>query len=592
MTTSEKVLALREFMSKEGVDACFVPSNDAHLSEYAGAHWQCRKWISGFTGSAGTAVITKDDAGLWTDGRYFIQAAKELEGSGIRLFKMGEPGVPTCEEWLAAVIPQGGSLAVDGTTLAVSAMKTWKDALSDKSVRIRTDLDPVGEIWDDRPGIPGDRLFIHEDIYAGKSRALKLAQVRELMKNRGADYYLICALEEICWLCNIRGNDIPYNPYVTSFALIGKETAYLFVRPDKVPEAAQQVLAGDHIEFRAYSDIYNFLKNIEGPASILFDTEKTNVNLVQSIPTSVRKIETDSLIAPLKAVKNDIEIQNIRDCYLKDSVALVKLFKWLKENVAEKQITEIDVDNKGIEIRKSLPLFMDLSFGSIAAYGDHAAMMHYAPTPANQYTLKPKGFFLLDSGCHFKNGTTDITRTIALGDLSEEEKKDFTLTLRSVIALSTAKFLYGATGSKLDILPRMPMWENGMDYKCGSGHGVGYFSGVHEGPQRFGMKPNNHVLEKGMTITDEPGVYKEGRHGIRTENTLLVVEDETTESGTFMKFEDLCFLPIDRSAIIPDMLSESERNWINEYHRQVYDKLSVFLDDAQKAWLKEETAAL
>ena len=592
MRTSDKIIRLRELMTIEGIDACYVAGCDAHMSEYTGEHWKSRQWISGFTGSAGTVAITGDEAGLWTDGRYFIQAANELEGSGIRLFKMNEPGVPTCEQWLAEVLPQGGCLAADGTTLSVSTAKAISDALEGKNVIIRTDLDPVGSIWDDRPAIPGDKLFIHNDIYAGRSRTEKLGQVREGMKKQGADYYLLSALEDICWLFNIRGNDIAFNPYVTSFALIGTDTAFLFVDPDKVSDEARRVLTETNIQLREYTEVYDFLKEFSGKAAIIYDPERTNVSLVRSIGPDVRRIEAEGLVAPLKAVKNSVEIDNIRDCYVKDSVALVKLFKWIGENVAASQITELDVDKKGIELRNELPLFMDLSFGTISAYADHAAMMHYSPTPANQYVLKPKGFFLLDSGCQFLNGTTDITRTIALGDLTDEEKTDFTLTLRSVIALSTAKFLYGATGSKLDILARMPMWENGMDYKCGTGHGVGYFSGVHEGPQRFGMKPNNCVLEKGMTITNEPGVYKEGRHGIRTENTLLIVEDETTECGTFMRFEDLCFLPIDRSALIPEMLTAFERSWINEYHRQVYDKLSGYLDEEEKAWLRIQTASI
>ncbi|MEI8199938.1 MAG: aminopeptidase P family protein [Eubacteriales bacterium] len=592
METGSKIESLRNMMAKEGIDACLVPGCDAHMSEYTGEHWKSRQWISGFTGSAGTAVITRDDAGLWTDGRYFIQAANQLAGSGIRLFKMGEPGVPSYEEWLAEVLPQGGCLAVDGTSFSAGAMKTMTDALSDKAATIRSDLDPVGSVWEDRPGIPKDRVFLHDVLYAGRDRREKMVEIRESMKKRGADYYLLSALEEICWLYNIRGNDIPYNPYVTSFAVIGKDTSYLFVDPDKVPEDVLGALAADGVLLSKYTEIYDFIKDIVSPASILFDPEKTNISLVHSIRPSVRKIEAEGLAAPCKAVKNDIEISNIRDCYMKDSVALVRLFKWLKDNVSEKEITEIDVDNKALEFRKELPLFVELSFGTIAAYGDHAAMMHYAPTPENQYTLKPRGFFLLDSGCQFQNGTTDITRTIALGPLTDEEKKDFTLTLKSMIALSTAKFMYGATGSKLDILARMPMWEHGLDYKCGSGHGLGYFSGVHEGPQRFSMKPNNAVLEKGMTITDEPGVYKEGMYGIRTENTLLIVEDETTQCGTFMRFEDLCFLPIDRSAILAEMLSTAERTWINRYHSQVYDKLSVYLDEEHQVWLKAETESI
>lgn len=592
MNTNEKIFKLRELMAKEGIDACFVPTCDAHLSEYVGEHWKKKSWISGFTGSAGIAVITKDDAGLWTDGRYFIQASKELEGSEFRLFKMGEPGVPASEEWLASVLPLNGCLAVDGSTFAVSAMKAMIEALDGKSITIRTDLDPVGSLWEERPGIPADKVFLHADDYAGKNCIEKIEQVREAMKKQSADYYLLSALEEICWLYNIRGNDIPFNPYVTSFALVGTTTAYLFVDSDKVPADVRSALTSNHVQIKGYAEIYHFIKWLSTPAAIIFDPERTNVRLTDALAPEIRKIETGGLIAALKAIKNDVEIKNIRDCYIKDSVALVKLFKWLKENVSRQDITELDVDNKGIAFRKELPLFKDLSFGSIAAYGDHAAMMHYAPTTRNQYTLKPRGFFLLDSGCHFLNGTTDITRTLALGPLTDEEKKDFTLTLKSVIALSTARFMYGATGSKLDILARLPMWEHGMDYKCGSGHGVGYYSGVHEGPQRFSMKPDTCVLEKGMIITNEPGVYKEGRHGIRTENTLLIVEDETNESGTFMHFEDLCFLPIDRSAIVPEMLSESERTWINAYHTRVYDLLSVWLDEEHKTWLKAETATI
>jgi Xaa-Pro aminopeptidase len=592
MKTSEKLRLLRQLMEKEGVDACLVPSSDAHMSEYVGEHWKSRKWISGFTGSAGTAVITKDDAGLWTDGRYFIQAAQELEGSGIRLFKMTEPGVQSYEEWLAEVLPQDGTLAVDGRTVPVKAMDRLAGALSAKSITFRTDVDLVGQIWQDRPAIPGDRLFLHEDQYAGQTRSEKLAQVRNLMKNRNASYYLLPVLDEICWLFNFRGTDIPYNPYVTSYAVIGRNSAVLFTGADKVPEDARTVLAGDGTQIKEYGEVYSYLKELDSASSILLDPDKTNTLLYSSINPSVRKVEAEGLVTLPKAIKNEVEIRNIRDAYLKDSTALVKLFKWLKDTVPHRGVTEIEVNEKGLEFRSQLPLFKGLSFETISAYGDHAAMMHYMPMPEYQHTLAEKGLFLLDSGSHFLNGTTDITRTLALGSLTEEEKKDFTLVLKSVIALSTAKFLYGSTGSSLDILARKPMWDNGLDYKCGTGHGVGYFSNIHEEPQRFSHKPNMARLEKGMIITVEPGVYKEGRHGIRTENTLLVVEDETTEFGTFLRFETLCYLPIDRSALLPSMLTDSERDWINDYHQEVYNKLSVHLDEEHQQWLKAETAAI
>jgi Xaa-Pro aminopeptidase len=579
-------------MEREGIDACLVPSADAHMSEYVGEHWKGRQWISGFTGSAGTVVVAPDDAGLWTDGRYFIQAANQLKGSGIRLFKMGELGVQSHEEWLAEILPQGGCLAVDGRSLPVSAFNKLSALLADKSVSIRTELDPVGAVWTDRPAIPGDKLFIHDAVYAGKTRLEKLAEVRKAMKARRADFYLLPVLDEICWLYNIRGNDIPHNPYVTAYAVIGGDSAYLFVEPEKVEEADRKLLAEEGVHIQSYGDIYAFLGKLENNASILLDPEKTNASLYRSIPASARKIISEGLVTPVKAIKNDVEIPNIRDSYTKDAVALVKLFKWLKETVPHEAVTETDADLKGLAFRKEQPLFVDLSFSTISAYGDHAAMMHYRALPDAQYTLKNEGFYLLDSGSHFLNGTTDITRTLAMGKLTDEQINDFTLVLKSVIALSTAKFLYGTTGSHLDVLARKPLWDNGLDYKCGTGHGVGYFSNVHEEPHRFNQKLLNVRLEPGMIITVEPGVYKEGRHGIRTENTLLVIQDETTEFGSFLRFETLCFLPIDRNAIDTALLSSFELDWINAYHQQVYDKLSIHLDDAHKEWLKQETAAL
>lgn len=592
MKTSEKLHVLRQLMEQEGIDAVLVPSSDAHMSEYVGEHWKSRRWISGFTGSAGTAVITRGDAGLWTDGRYFIQAAQELEGSGIRLFKMTEPGVQSYEEWLADVMPVGGCLAVDGRTLPVKAMDKLAGALATKAVTFRTDEDLIGRIWQDRPAIPAAPLFLHEDRYAGVSRRDKLAGVRQRMNSRNAGYYLLPVLDEICWLFNFRGNDIPYNPYVTAYAVIGATSAVLFTGLDKVPQEAREALAADGVEIRTYDEVYRYLADLPSTAAILLDPDKTNTRLYHSLHPSVRKIEAEGLITLPKAIKNEVEIANIRDAYLKDCTALVKLFKWLKETVPQGGVTELGVNEKGLEFRSQLPLYVSLSFSTISAYGEHAAMMHYAPMPDTQYTLETRGFYLLDSGCHFVNGTTDITRTLALGSLTEEEKTDFTLVLKSVIALSTAKFLYGSTGSSLDILARKPMWDHGLDYKCGTGHGVGYFSNIHEEPQRFSHKPNMARLEKGMIITVEPGVYKEGRHGIRTENTLLVVADETTEFGEFLRFETLCYLPIDRSALIPAMLTEAERLWINQYHREVYAKLSGYLDEEHKQWLKAETAEI
>ncbi len=592
MKTTEKLTLLRNWMTENGADICYVPSSDAHMSEYTGLHWRSRAWLTGFTGSAGTAVVTADDAGLWTDGRYFIQAEKELEGSGIRLFRMGEPDVPDCGEWIAGQIKDGGRIAVDGRVLSADNKRTLEKALDGKHAAFLTGADPFESIWIDRPGISPDPVFVHEEIYAGKSRGRKLEEVRAEMVKSGADYYILTAADEICWLFNIRGSDVPYNPFVTAFALIGREEAILFANPGKFPEEVRKELNCDGIEIREYDAIYDAVHALEGETSVLCDPEKTNVRIAESIRPEIRVITADSLVIPMKAVKNETEIRNIRDSYLKDATALVRLFKWIGDNVPIKPITELEVDGKGLEFRRELPHFKGLSFGTIAACGKNAAMMHYAPKPESNAVLEPRGFFLLDSGCQFLTGTTDITRTIALGELTEEEKTDFTLTLKSLIALSSAKFLYGATGPNLDVLARMPMWRQGMDYKCGTGHGVGYFSTVHEAPQRFAKTAAGAKLEKGMIITVEPGVYKEGKHGIRTENTLLVVEDETTPDGRFMRFETLCFLPVDLRAIVPAMLSDFERDWLNRYHADVYAKLSPFLDEEHKAWLKDQTAPL
>lgn len=593
METVEKLKILRQWMEQQHIDACVVLSGDAHMSEYVGEHWKSRRWLTGFTGSAGTAVITRGDGGLWTDGRYFIQAERELAGSGIRLFRMTEPGVLSWEEWLAETLPDGARIAVDGRTLSVTAMGGLSRIMEGKPMEIVTEHDPVGAVWTDRPDIPLDPIMVLGTEYVGVGRSAKLAQIRKAMSARRADYYLLSALDEICWLYNIRGRDIPCNPYVTAYAVVGPDQAYLFTNPVKAEPETKALLEKDGVEIRDYAAIYDFLQKLPAEAAVQYDPEKTSVRVLSSLPAAARKIEASGLVTLPKAIKNDTEIGHTREAYLKDAVALVQLFKWLKEAVPAGGVTEVDVERKILELRSRLPLFVEPSFSTIAAYGPNAAMMHYSPSEENPCTLEPKSFFLLDSGAHFFNGTTDITRTLAMGPITAEEKKDFTLVLKSVIALSTARFLYGTTGSNLDVLARKPMWDNGLDYKCGTGHGVGFFSNVHENPQRFSHKPNLAVLEPGMFITVEPGVYKEGLHGIRTENTLLVVEDITTPfGGRFLKFETLCFLPVDRSALDASLLTEAELEWINAYHAEVYEKLAPRLDEEHRNWLKQETAPL
>lgn len=591
MEIKERISKLRELMVQSNVDAYIVPSQDPHLSEYVGEHFKCRAWISGFTGSAGTAVFTKEKAGLWTDGRYYIQAEKQLKGTGIELFRAAEIGVPSYTQWLQSELKENNIVGFDGMVFSTSFAEKMEKDLWSKGIRINSDLDLISPIWTDRPEIPSDEIFLHHTKYCGKSRNEKVSQVREKMSKSGANYYLVSSLDDICWLLNIRGNDVSNNPFATAYCLVGERETFLFINKNKVNSSVERELMQSNVFVKDYDEIYNSLKELEDTSVIILDYDMVNYSLVESINKKVKKIHRPNLTTRMKAIKNDVEVQNIKDAYIKDGVALVQLFRWIRDNV--ENITEIDVVKKAEEFRRNQPLSMGPSFDSIAAYKENAAMMHYNPYNEEipRY-LKEEGFFLLDSGGQYLNGTTDITRTISLGKLTDEERRDFTLVLKSVIALSTIKFLYGATGSNLDILARRPLWEYGIDYKCGTGHGIGFFSNVHEQPQRFSQVPNNIKLEKGMMITIEPGVYKEGRHGVRTENTVVVVEDEKTEFGQFMRFEELCYVPIDRSAILPEMLTEFEKEWLNNYHDKVFKTLSPYLDENCKQWLLRETEKL
>ena len=591
MEIKERILKLRQLMAKNNVDAYIVPSQDPHLTEYVGDHFKCRAWISGFTGSAGTVVFTAHKAGLWTDGRYYIQAEKQLQGTGIELFKAGELGVPSYTQWLKNELKENETIGFDGRIFSSAAVKQMEKELSVKGIKINSNLDFIDSIWSDRPAIPSDKIFVHDIKYCGRSRKEKISQIREVMNKNGASYYLLSLLDEICWLLNIRGNDIPCNPFVTAYNVVGEKETFLFMDKNKVSSIIQKELMEDEIIIKDYDEVYNFLGKLEDTAAIMIDCNTINYSLFDSINKKANKIQHINLTTMMKAIKNEVEIENIRDAYIKDGVALVQLFRWIKENV--NIITEIDVVKKAEEFRWNQSLYMGPSFDSISAYRENAAMMHYNPyNQENSIYLKEEGFFLLDSGGQYLNGTTDITRTIALGELTDEERRDFTLVLKSIIALSTAKFLYGATGSNLDILARKPLWEYGIDYKCGTGHGVGFFSNIHEQPQRFSQAPNNIKLEKGMMLTIEPGVYKDCRHGIRTENTVIVVEAEKNEFGQFMCFEDLCYVPIDRRGIIPEMLTEFEKEWLNNYHKKVFRTLSPYLDESCTEWLLKETEAI
>lgn len=587
----ERVQKLRGLMKERGIDAFIVPSFDSHQSEYVAEHWKSRQWISGFTGSAGTVVVTDKEAGLWTDGRYFIQAENQLQGSGIQLFKMAMPDVPTYTEWLKNSIKPGSAVGFDGRVMSVTTYKEMLKALNPCRIKFETRYDLVGELWDDRPAIPNDPVFIHDVKYAGKSRTKKLADVRKRMKELGADLYLLSSLDDIAWLYNIRGNDVPNTPVVYSYTLISESESWLFIDKAKLSKKVHDELVSDGIKVMEYGEITEVLSDLPGQGSVLFDPDKTNVSLYLNLNKELEKIEDVNITANLKAVKNDTEVENLRRAHIKDGAALVKFLYWLDNTLGKDTITEITVDSKLREFRAQQENNLGPSFDTIAGYKDHAAMMHYKAVPEIAYTLEKDGMLLIDSGGQYLEGTTDTTRTIVLGKLTEEEKKDFTLVLKSHIGLATANFMYGCNCTHLDILARRPMWKEGLDYRCGTGHGVGFLLSVHEGPQGFRRVPatNSVILEKGMILTNEPGIYREGKHGVRTENTLLVVENFETEYGKFMKFDTISYCPIDLEGIDAALLTQEEKDWLNNYHKEVYEKLSPLLTEEERSWLKHET---
>ena len=597
MDCVEKLSALRALMKREGVDAYIVLTSDAHGTEYLPEYWQCRAWLSGFTGSAGTLVVTKDAAHLWADGRYHIQARDQLEGSTITLQKMGLDGVPPMPEWVRDNLHEKAVVGIDGRTISVEGYRNFQKEFKKKKLSVRLDLDLLGEIWKDRPPFPKGKAFEHDVKFAGKTRLEKLTSVRERMKKEGADCYIVSSLADIAWLYNFRGTDTEVLPANYAYAFITKTEAYLFIDESKLGEI-KSTLVNDGVQIKSYDDILPFLKSYNVAGNIFIDPNRISARLQEAIPESLEVFEGPEITGWLKSQKNNVERENLRRSYARDCAAVAKFIKWVKDAVARgEDIEEADIHDKVQEFRKAGENFIGPSFSTIAAYKANAAQMHYHPIKGGSAKLKPEGFLLVDTGGHYYDGTTDITRTIVLGEraINDEMKKDFTLTLRSVIRLSMAKFLYGAFGSSLDILARGVMWENGMDYKCGTGHGIGYVLNVHESPPGISYNPSPTglvKLEEGMMTTNEPGVYKEGKWGIRTENTLLVAKDFTNSDGTFMKFETLSFCPIDFRAIDKSLLEPVELKWLNEYHAKTFEVLSPFMNDEEKAWLKEETKAL
>ena len=591
---AQRLDALRKLMKENGIDAYVIPSADAHQSEYVASYWKSREWISGFTGSAGLAVVTLDHANLWTDGRYYIQAEKQITGSEFELFKAGTPGVPTFIEWLADSMKPGTTVGFDGRTFSVTEIRQMIKLFKTKKIAVKADKDLIDILWADRPAIPKEPLFEHAVTFAGKNRTEKLSSLREYMRTKNTTHYIVTTLDDIAWLYNLRGHDMPSLPVFYAYTLIGLTTAKLYIDMDKITPEIASSLKKDGVEVYSYETIRSHLESLSATDIVGYDPDRLNCMLEQAIPAATERYEEYLHVILMKSPKNTVEIGNIRNCYIKDCVALEKFFYWLETHIGKEPITEISAEEKLLTFRKAQDLFIEPSFYPISAYRANAAMMHYRATLDDHAELKPEHFYLLDSGGHYLDGTTDITRTVALGPISEEEIKDFTLVLKSVINLSIINFVYGSTGTHLDVLARRPMWEHGMDYKCGTGHGVGMLGSVHEAPQRFVNNGiNTFKLEEGMLITNEPGVYKAGKHGIRTENTLLVQKGDFTEyGGQFMNFETLTYCHIDTDAIDVALLTETERHWLNNYHEQVFSKISPFLSPEEKTWLKKKTKAV
>lgn len=590
----QRIENIRDLMKEKNIYAYIVPSSDYHQSEYVGDYFKSREFMSGFTGSSGTLIISMDEAGLWTDGRYFIQAENELKDSGIKLFKMGEEGVPTIEEYLLEKLPKNSTLGFDGRVMSVKEGQSLANKLAFKGINIEYKYDLVNDIWEDRCSLPTEKAFLLGTEYSGESFSDKLSRIRAVMKEKKATTHILASLDDIAWLFNIRGRDVKSNPVVLSYAVISIDSVYLFIDKNKIGEDIRAELSKENVQIKGYEEVYEFIKNIDENEVVLIDTSKVNYAIYSNIPSNVQKIEERNPSILFKSIKNEIELKNIRNSHIKDGVAFTKFMYWLKNNIGKIEITEISATQKLEEFRREQDKFIEPSFSTIAAYKDHAAMMHYSATEESNYKLEPRDLFLVDSGGQYFDGTTDITRTIALGPIPENVRKDFTNVVRGMIRLSKAKFLYGCRGYNLDILARGPLWEEGVDYKCGTGHGIGFVLNVHEGPNGFRWKvrediDDSCILEEGMVTTNEPGVYVENSHGIRIENEIVVRKAEKNEYGQFMDFEVITFAPIDLDAIDESLILKDEKVYLNNYHKQVYDKISPYLNEEEKQWLKTYT---
>lgn len=593
---AKRLALFRQEMAKKKIAMYIIPTADFHESEYVGDYFKARQYLTGFTGSAGIAIITQHEAGLWTDGRYFVQAEQQLKGSGIELYRKGEEGGPTENEFVEQTLGEGEILGFDGRVVNGKWGKQLEDIVRKKNGSLYVKEDLVDIIWTDRPSMSEEPIKLLELSYSGESTLHKLQRIRKQMQEKSADIHLISSLCDIAWILNVRGNDIAYVPVVLSFLAISQEQCIWFVQEQVLTEEVRAYLKENGIVTQPYNDFYSYISSISQKC-VWFDASVMNYRICSSISNNVKVVDESDASVPMKAIKNEIQIENLRNAHLKDAVAMCKFMYWLKTNVGKISMTERSVSEYLLELRQKQESFLELSFETICGYAEHGAIVHYAVNEESDVALKPEGLLLVDSGGHYFEGTTDVTRTFALGELTQQMKEDFTRVCRANINLANARFRYGCTGMNLDIIAREPLWEAELDYNHGTGHGVGYVLNVHEGPNAFrwrqlkGSEPSC-VLEEGMVTTDEPGIYREGQYGIRTESELLCKKETKNSFGQFMSFENLTYVPIDLDALLPEQMTERERNRLNEYHAMVYGKVAPFLEQEEAEWLRNYTRAI
>lgn len=585
---NERLAALRQAMRKEGVAACIIPGTDPHASEYIADYWKEREWISGFDGSAGTVALTLDKAGLWTDSRYFLQGAEQLQGTDMELMKQGLPETLEIIPWLSTELKKGDKVAVSPEMFSINSYAAMKSGLSLNGIEL-VSLDLLKDVWTDRQELPKNPFFVFETKYTGKSVGEKLDMVRAEMVKLHTNVYVLSALDDIAWLFNIRGNDVDYNPVVITYALVDEDTATLFIAPEKYSAETKAYLDANNILVKDYRAIHESLSQIPADKSVLVDGAKLNQSLYEAIPAACTKRSFMSPVFMLKSIKNSVELEGVRKAMIKDGVALTRFFKWLEEHVGKEKLTELSISEKLYSLRAAQDGFKGESFGTIAGYQGHGAIVHYKATPASDAEIKAEGMLLLDSGGQYLDGTTDITRTVALSKPTGKQKYDYTLVLKGHIQLAMAKFPVNTRGSQLDILARKAMWDEAINYGHGTGHGIGHFLNVHEGPQNIRMDENPITLQPGMIISNEPGLYRTDEYGIRIENLIHVEPAEKTEFGQFLKFETLTHCYIDTELVDKNILTETEVKWLNEYHAKVFKVLSPYLTEEEKDWLLQKT---